>query len=51
MEKECGVVVAAPSPIGPLKAALSISVIHSMPGAQCRGPWPPGFLAHRPSCA
>ena len=29
------VVVAAPGPINPLKAALGLSVIHSMPGAQC----------------
>ena len=32
------VVVAAPGPISPLKAALGLSVIHFMPGAQCRGP-------------
>ena len=33
-----GVVGAAPSPINPLKAALGLSVIYSVPGAQCRGP-------------
>ena len=34
--KESGlVVVAVPNPISPLKAALGLSVIHSMPGAQC----------------
>ena len=30
-----GVVVAAPGPINPLKAALGLSVIDSVPGAQC----------------
>ena len=30
------VVVATPSPINPLKTTLGLSVIHSMPGAQCR---------------
>ena len=32
------VVVATPSPINPLKTTLGLSVIHSMAGAQCRGP-------------
>ena len=36
MEKSELVVVAAPSPINPLKRLRgSLSVIHSMPGAQC----------------
>ena len=35
MERGAGVVVAAPSPISPLKEALRLSVIHSVPGAQC----------------
>ena len=43
MEKSELVVVAAPGPINPLKTTLGLSVIHSMPGAQCffaqcRGP-------------
>ena len=29
------VLVAAPSPVGPLKTTLELLVIHSMPGAQC----------------
>ena len=36
MEKSELVVVAAPGPINPSKAALGLSVTHSMPGAQCR---------------
>ena len=36
MEKSELVVVATPSPISPLKTTLGLSVIHSMPGAQCR---------------
>ena len=35
MEKRTSVVVAAPSPINPLKTTLGLSVIHSMPGAHC----------------
>ena len=38
VEGGAGVVVSAPSPISPLKAALELSVIHSMAGAQCRAP-------------
>ena len=35
MEKSELVVVATPGPINPLKTTLGLSVIHSMPGAQC----------------
>ena len=35
MEKRELVVVATPGPINPLKITLWLSVIHSMPGAQC----------------
>ena len=35
MEKSELVVVAIPGPINPLKTTLGLSVIHSMPGAQC----------------
>ena len=35
MEKSTSVVVARPSPINPLKTTLGLSVIHSIPGAQC----------------
>ena len=38
MEKSELVVVATPGPINPLKTTLGLSVIHSIPGAQCRGP-------------
>ena len=38
MKKSTSVVVATSSPINPLKTTLGLSVIHSMPGAQCRGP-------------
>ena len=37
MEKSTSVVVATPSPINPSKTTLGLSVIHCMPGAQCRG--------------
>ena len=35
MEKSALVVVATPSPINPLRTTLGLSVIHSMPDAQC----------------
>ena len=56
MEGGVGVAVAAPSPINPLKTALGLSAIHSMPGAQCRGPQtsriphPPTYLRMRTLC-
>ena len=37
MEKSELVVVATPGPINPLKTTLGLSVIYSIPGAQCRG--------------
>ena len=47
-----GVVVAAPSPIDPLKATLGLSVIHSVPGAQCGGHQVSSISpTHRPSHA
>ena len=56
MEKSELVVVAAPGPINPLKTTLGLSVIHSMPGAQCflpsvEGRKSPVFPTHRPSHA
>ena len=38
MKKCADVVVAAPSPISPLKTTLGLLLIHFMPSAQCRGP-------------